>query len=222
MLELQRLRSDHAAAVLAFEVANRAYFAASVSDRGDEFFEQFPERHRALLTEQDAGMCVFHVLLDRDGAVVGRFNLYNLEDGTADVGYRVAEQVAGGGVATSTLRKLCGLAAEQYGLRTLKAKTSNENVASERVLQKAGFVPVGPTDVAGRPGTLYECALDRRLAHLAPDSLPSVPLQAKVPQYFVAELASNRCTMKRWVGLAASKNLRLRSVVCRWHPWRGT
>jgi ribosomal-protein-alanine N-acetyltransferase len=30
-LELQRLRSDHAAAVLAFEVANRTYFAASIT-----------------------------------------------------------------------------------------------------------------------------------------------------------------------------------------------
>ncbi len=110
-------------------------------------------------------MFVFHVLLDGDGAVVGRFNLYNLEDGTAEVGYRVAEHVAGRGVATSTLRKLCGLAVEQYGLRTLKAKTDSENVASQRVLEKAGFVPVGPTDVAGRPGTLYECALEQGLSH---------------------------------------------------------
>jgi [ribosomal protein S5]-alanine N-acetyltransferase len=160
VLELQRLRSDHGAAVLAFEVANRAYFAASINDRGDEFYEQFPERHRVLLAEQDAGLCVFHVLLDGDGTVVGRFNLYDLVDGTARVGYRVAEQISGRGVATSTLRKLCRLAAEQYRLRTLTAETSNENVASQRVLEKAGFVSIGPTDVVGRPGTLYECALD--------------------------------------------------------------
>ena len=47
MPELQRLRADHAAAVLAFELANRGYFAASISDRGDEFFDQFAERHSA-------------------------------------------------------------------------------------------------------------------------------------------------------------------------------
>ena len=158
-MELQRLRSDHTSAVLAFEVANRAYFAASINDRGDEFYEQFSERHRALLAEQDAGVSVFYVLVDGDGTVVGRFNLYDLVDGTAVVGYRVAEQVAGRGVATSTVRTLCRLAAEN-GLRTLKAMTSNENVASRRVLEKAGFVSVGPTDVAGRPGTAYECRLD--------------------------------------------------------------
>ena len=39
MPELQRLRAGHAPAVLAFELANRVYFAASVSDRGDEFFD---------------------------------------------------------------------------------------------------------------------------------------------------------------------------------------
>ncbi len=100
------------------------------------------------------------MLLDGDGAVVGRFNLYEVVDGTAELGYRVAEQVAGRGVATSTVRTLCRLAAEKYGLRTLKAKTSNENVASRRVLEKAGFVPGGSADVAGRPGMFYECRLD--------------------------------------------------------------
>jgi ribosomal-protein-alanine N-acetyltransferase len=32
MAELRRLRADHALAVLAFELANRPYFAASISD----------------------------------------------------------------------------------------------------------------------------------------------------------------------------------------------
>ena len=40
-------------AVLAFELANRAYFAASVSDRGDEFFDQFTDPCSALLAEQE-------------------------------------------------------------------------------------------------------------------------------------------------------------------------
>jgi ribosomal-protein-alanine N-acetyltransferase len=142
---------------------NRAYFAASITDRGDEFFEHFSERYAASLAEQDAGMCDFHVLLDEDGTIVGRFNLYDVEDGTATVGYRVARHVAGRGVATSTLQELCKLAAEQYGLDTIRAATSNENIASQRVLEKAGFVSVGVTDVAGRSGTAYECILDRRL-----------------------------------------------------------
>ena len=57
MPELQRLRAGHASAVLAFELANRAYFAGFISDRGDEFFDHFTERHIALLAEQEAGLC---------------------------------------------------------------------------------------------------------------------------------------------------------------------
>jgi ribosomal-protein-alanine N-acetyltransferase len=157
--ELKQLHAGHAPAVLAFELANRAYFAASVSDRGDEFFDQFTDRHSALLAEQEAGIGAFYVLVAEDGSILGRFNLYDFEDGTAELGYRVAQHVAGRGVATATVRELCRLAAAQHGLRTLRAATSRDNAASQRVLTKAGFVPVGPADPAdlgGKPGTWYQ------------------------------------------------------------------
>jgi ribosomal-protein-alanine N-acetyltransferase len=157
--ELQPLRADHAPAVLAFELANRAYFAASISDRGDEFYDQFTARHRAMLAEQEAGLCAYYVLVAADGQVLGRFNLYDVEDGTAKLGYRVAQHAAGQGLATAAVRELCRLAAAQRGLRTLRAATSSENVASQKVLAKAGFVPVGPADpaeIGGKSGTWYE------------------------------------------------------------------
>jgi ribosomal-protein-alanine N-acetyltransferase len=154
--ELQRLHAGHAPAVLAFELANRAYFAASVSDRGDGFFDQFTDRHSALLAEQEAGIGAFYVLVAEDGSVLGRFNLVNFEDGTAELGYRVAQHVAGRGVATATVRKLCRMAAARHGLRTLRAATARENAASQKVLTKAGFVPVGPADLGGKPGTWYQ------------------------------------------------------------------
>jgi ribosomal-protein-alanine N-acetyltransferase len=160
--ELQQLRADHGPAVLAFELANRAYFAAFISDRGDEFFAKFTERHRASLAEQEAGLGAYYVLVDDDGAVLGRFNLYFTGAGTADLGYRVAEHAAGRGVATATVLELRHLAAERHGLRLLKAATSRANVASQKVLANAGFVPAGPADPAhlgGKPGTWYQCDL---------------------------------------------------------------
>lgn len=162
MPELQRLQAYHASAVLAFELANRAYFAAAVSDRGDDFFDQFADRHKALLAEQEADTCAFYVLVAEDGSVLGRFNLVNIEDRTAELGYRVAQHVAGRGVATATVRNLCQLAATRHGLRTLRAATARENAASQKVLTKSGFVPVGPADpadVGGKPGTWYECQI---------------------------------------------------------------
>jgi RimJ/RimL family protein N-acetyltransferase len=156
--ELERLHAGHAPAVLAFELVNRAYFAASISDRGDEFFDRFPDRHSASLAEQEAGTCAFYVLVADDGSVLGRFNLYDIEDRTARLGYRVAERVAGRGVATRSVGELCRIAAARYGLCTLRAATSHDNAASQKVLTKAGFVPVGPatpTDLGGKSGTWY-------------------------------------------------------------------
>ena len=156
MPELQQLHAGHAPVVLAFELANRAYFAAFISDRGDEFFDQFTDRHQAVLAEQEAGLGAYYVLIADDGSVLGRFNLYFTGDGTAKLGYRVAQHAAGRGVATATVQQLCQLAAARHGLRTLKAATARANVASQKVLTRAGFVPMGPAEPGGRPGTWYQ------------------------------------------------------------------
>ncbi len=90
---------------------------------------------------------------------MGRFNLYDLVDGTAEVGYRVGQRVTGRGVATSALQDLCRIAREQYGLRKLRAGSSNDNVASQRVLTKVGFVATGPAEDGGRQDSWYELVL---------------------------------------------------------------
>jgi len=160
--DLQLLRADHESAVLAFELANRDYFAAFITDRGDRFFEHFAEQYRALLAEQDAGKGAYYVLVAEDGSVLGRFNLYFTGSGTANLGYRVARDVAGRGVTTATVREVCRLAVDRHGLRTLDAATTSDNLASQRVLAKCGFVLAGPADpaeIGGRPGSRYQLAL---------------------------------------------------------------
>jgi ribosomal-protein-alanine N-acetyltransferase len=160
--ELQRLTADHAPAILDFETRNRDYFAASITDRGDEFFERFAERHAERLAEQASGRGAYYVLVDDDGVVLGRFNLVFSADGVAELGYRVAQQFAGHGVATATVRDLCHLAASQHGVAKLRAATSDDNAASRRVLLNTGFVPIGPADPAdlgGKSGSWYERSL---------------------------------------------------------------
>ena len=159
MPELSRLHADHGPAVLAFELANRAYFAASISDRGDEFFDRFTDRYDALLAEQAAGGCAYYLLLAEDRSVLGRFNLYDLHDHAARLGYRVAQHAAGRGLATATVGQLCRLAAARHRLRTVRAATADDNIASRRVLAKAGFVrtgPADPADLGGKPGSWHQ------------------------------------------------------------------
>ncbi|KRV49218.1 GCN5 family acetyltransferase [Wenjunlia vitaminophila] len=155
MFTLQRLRPDHAPAVLAFERENRAYFAASVPDRGDGYFTHFAERHRDLLAEQDAGLCAFHLLVGAQGEVLGRVNLVDLADGSADLGYRIAERAAGRGLATAAVGRVCVLAATEYRLTTLRAAATLDNAGSRTVLARNGFIPVGGTRLDGRPGLRF-------------------------------------------------------------------
>ena len=47
----------------------------------------------------------------------------------------------------------------RHGLRTIRAATSHDNIASKKVLTNAGFVPVGPADpahIGGKQGTWYQ------------------------------------------------------------------
>ena len=164
MPELQLLRDAHDQAVLAFEVANRSYFAASISDRGDAYFREFTTRHRSLLEDQASGGGAYYVLVGDDGSVLGRFNLVFVGGSTAELGYRVAEEMVGRGVATAAVRELCALAAGPHGVRRLRAATADANTASQRVLVKAGFVRIGPADpdaIGGKTGAWYELGLDR-------------------------------------------------------------
>ncbi|MGW6295807.1 GNAT family N-acetyltransferase [Streptomyces sp. NPDC055058] len=155
-LTLERLRAEHAPAVLAFERAHRAHFARTVPDRGDAYFTPagFAARHAALLAEQDAGVCHFHVALE-NGALVARVNLVDVADGSAELGYRVGADATGRGVATAAVAGICRLAARSYGLTTLTAATTLDNPASMRVLTRNGFTPVGDTVLSGRPGVRY-------------------------------------------------------------------
>ncbi|MQA27895.1 MAG: GNAT family N-acetyltransferase [Micromonosporaceae bacterium] len=152
MAELQRLDVHHAAELLRFERENRVYFARFVPDRGDDYFAGFGTRHAELLAEQAAGQHHFHVLVDHDGAVLGRFNLVDVADGGADLGFRVAERATGRGVAKDGVRRTCELARDEYGLRRLVASATLENAGSLAVLRRNGFTPVGDVMLDGQPG----------------------------------------------------------------------
>jgi [ribosomal protein S5]-alanine N-acetyltransferase len=156
--EIQRLRPDHAAAVLYFEQESRDYFAASIPDRGDDFFTHFAGGFRELLGEQDTGVCHLHVLVE-DGAVIGRFNLVGVADGGAELGFRMAEKSAGRGLAQWAVRQVCELAGAEYGLTTLRARATVRNVASRAVLARTGFEVTGETVLNDLPALTFERAL---------------------------------------------------------------
>jgi [ribosomal protein S5]-alanine N-acetyltransferase len=166
--ELQLVRPDHAPALLAFEQENRAYFAASVPDRGDAYFAGFAERHSELLARQADGTDFFHVLVEADGAIVGRVNLAEVAGASAELGFRIAERAAGRGLATAAVRQVCALAVAAYGLSVLRAMARVENVGSRTVLIRTGFVPTGEVVLSGRPGIRYRLELTESVGAVPP------------------------------------------------------
>jgi ribosomal-protein-alanine N-acetyltransferase len=155
MPDLQLVRLDHAPALLAFERENRSYFAAVIPDRGDEFFAEFDTRHAQMLEQQVAGTDYFYLLVGEGGEVVGRVNLFKVADGSAELGYRIAQKAAGQGLATEAVRKMCELAVTEYGLSSLRARVTLDNPASRKVLERNGFVPVGELTLNGKPAMSY-------------------------------------------------------------------
>lgn len=159
MATLEPVRTDHADALLTFELENRAYFVASVPDRGDDFFTHFDKRHASLLAWQVAGTNYFHVLVGHRGEVLGRVNLTEIADGCAELGFRIAEKAAGRGLATAGVNQACALASKEYGLTRLRARAANDNHGSRAVLARTGFTEIGAILLNGRPGTSYSRSL---------------------------------------------------------------
>ncbi len=132
------LTADDEADLLEFELANRAFFARSVGDRGDDYFAEFPARQRALIAENEAGTSMFHLVRDSAGRLVGRVNLVDIRDGSAEIGYRIADGANGRGYAGEAVR-LALAAAAARGVRRVTAMVTVSNLASRRVLERNDF-----------------------------------------------------------------------------------
>ncbi|GGX88843.1 acetyltransferase [Streptomyces anandii JCM 4720] len=86
-----------------------------------------------------------YVLVRReDGRAVGAMGFHGPPDehGRAEVGYDLAEKARGHGYATEALRALSAWALARDDVRQLIATIARDNVASQRVVTRAGFVPM--------------------------------------------------------------------------------
>jgi RimJ/RimL family protein N-acetyltransferase len=88
--------------------------------------------HWARITSDDS---VVTRIIEADGAFAG-YAVSFLTDGERQVGYWVARELWGHGIATAALEALV----TELGDRPLWGSTAADNLGSQRVLQHAGFV----------------------------------------------------------------------------------
>jgi RimJ/RimL family protein N-acetyltransferase len=86
----------------------------------------------------------------RDSRLVGTIGSY-VSDGATEVTYWIDRTCWGQGIATRALSLLL----EEISVRPIRARAASDNAGSLRVLQKAGFHPIG-TEVSFAPGRASE------------------------------------------------------------------
>ena len=96
------------------------------------------------------------------GQFVGRGGLRQVSVGggeETELAYALSAEFWGQGYATEVASALVGLGAAQYGLSNLVCFTLTDNLASRRVMEKAGFTLEREIVHAGRPHSLCRRAV---------------------------------------------------------------
>jgi ribosomal-protein-alanine N-acetyltransferase len=140
------VRAD-ASALAALFAAQREHLAPWDPRRDPGFYTRAGQRARLTAVERDraAGTAYRHLILE-DGELAGEIALSNVVRRafqSANLGYWVAGERCGRGVATAAVAAMCRLAFVELELHRVEAGTLLHNVASQIVLDRNGFVPFG-------------------------------------------------------------------------------
>lgn len=118
---------------------------------GDQWHPEYPIvdeldplRSLAVSTSPDANFTMYIVRRVSDGLAVGGFGFFGPPNGEGRVefGYGLVPSARGHGLAGEAVRVALEHAA-RWGARIAAADTDTSNIASQRVLTKAGLVEIG-------------------------------------------------------------------------------
>lgn len=141
------LSLDDVPELTALLVEQREFMSPWDPLRDDVYFTEEVQRRLVAesLTAQDDGRALEHVILD-GGSIVGRIRLAGIVRGafqSSPIGYWVAREHNGRGLATAAVAEMLGIAFGELGLHRVQAETLEHNVASQRVLARNGFEAIG-------------------------------------------------------------------------------
>jgi len=138
------VRHQDADALAALVSANRAFLAPFDAQHDDAFYTR--DGQLAMIADQllraGQGAAVPHVILDDNGAIVGRITLSTIVRGafqSAVVGYWVGQEANGRGHASDAVARMVRLAFDELSLHRVEAGTLVDNVRSQRVLERNDF-----------------------------------------------------------------------------------
>jgi ribosomal-protein-alanine N-acetyltransferase len=142
------LSVDDAAALLDIAREDVDFFAPWEPLHDDQWLTEAGQLAviREKLDQHRLGLALPHVVLDDAGTVIGRITLNNVVRGafqSCSLGYFVRSAANGRGHATAAVARMLAIAFGELGLHRVEAGTLLHNAASQRVLERNGFVRFG-------------------------------------------------------------------------------
>jgi len=159
MTTCRLITADDAPALTEVLRLNRDFLAPWEPLRSDDYFTEDAQRIaiEGALREHEQGRNLPLVIVDSEASIIGRITLNGIVRGafqSCSVGYWVSQSAGGRGVATAALKQVISVAFGELGLHRIQGETLLDNFASQKVLQRNGFVRIGmaPTylKIAGR------------------------------------------------------------------------
>lgn len=144
---------------LAIHVASEDEMRSNIEKQTDkELIKAYNEMLQESLAHRDAwNWYATWVIELKKGKPIGDLCFKGLNgDGSVEIGYGILEEHQGKGYATEAVGAVVAWALRQSGVRQVEAEAEQENIKSQRVLEKCGFVPLG---IIGEEGPRFYIAL---------------------------------------------------------------
>ncbi|MED2976278.1 GNAT family protein [Bacillus swezeyi] len=142
---IRPLTAEDAEACLKLQTDNHSFFEQFSMERNDDFYTLEGQKKRLqrfyenMQNDEDYYFGIFH---QADDALIGTINLFQILRGSlqsAFIGYFLDEKHNGKGYTTEAAKLMVEYAFEDLKLHRVEAGVMPRNIASIRVLEKAGF-----------------------------------------------------------------------------------
>ncbi|MGE8207648.1 GNAT family N-acetyltransferase [Heyndrickxia sp. NPDC080065] len=147
-LLVEKLSKSDANVLFEFERENKDFFEKSVPPRSNDYydFNKFLIILDSLIDEQNKGDSYFYLIKNVEGSILGRINIVDIDrtNGHGYLGYRIGSSYTRKGIASQALNILKEMLIREKSITQLSAKTTTDNVGSQKVLEKNGFKVVNP------------------------------------------------------------------------------
>jgi [ribosomal protein S5]-alanine N-acetyltransferase len=148
MTSCRLITPDDAPALAQLLRLNRDFLAPWEPLRSDDYFTEDAQRIviQDALREHEQGRNLPLVIVDEEACLIGRITLNGIVRGafqSCSVGYWVSQSEGGRGVASAALKQVISVAFGELGLHRIQGETLLDNFASQKVLDRNGFVRVG-------------------------------------------------------------------------------